>query len=49
MDNILDKKIGQTFWKLLEVGDAGGMPLAVTHEDCLVDVHVSCQAIHIDT
>ena len=29
-------KIGQTFWKLLEVGGAGGTPLAVTQKDCLV-------------
>ena len=31
------QKIGQTFWKLLEVGSVGGMPLAVTQEDCLVN------------
>ena len=48
MDKVLDKKwtknghnfgqkIGQTFWKLLEVGGAGGTPLAVMQEDCLVE------------
>ena len=40
MDKVLDKKngqkIGQTLWKLLEVGGAGGTSLAVTQEDCLV-------------
>ena len=43
LDKILDKngqifgqKIGQSFWKLLEVGGTGGTPLAVTQEDCLV-------------
>ena len=45
MDKVLDKKWtkfwtknGQTFWKLLELGGggAGGTPLAVTQEDCLV-------------
>ena len=38
LDKILDKHFGQTFWKLLEVGGAGGTPLAVTQEDCLVSV-----------
>ena len=35
------QKNGQTFWKLLEVGGggAGGTPLAVTHEDGLVDMN----------
>ena len=36
MDKILDKKLDKNFWKLLEVGGAGGTPLAVTQEDCLV-------------
>ena len=35
------QKIGQTFWKLLEVwGVTGGTPLAVTQEDCLVYISI---------
>ena len=37
----LGQKIWQTFWKLLEVGGAGGTPLAVTQEDCLVLIQLS--------
>ena len=36
IDKKLTKKIDKKKWKLLEVGRAGGTPLAVTQEDCLV-------------
>ena len=36
MDKVLDKKLDKHFGNFLEVGGAGGTPLAVTQEDCLV-------------
>ena len=38
MDNILDKKLDKHFGNF-EVGGAGGTPLAVTQEDCLVVIY----------